>query len=448
MLGLVVAVLATVAAALLCRWRGIHVVVNLLIALGMFQAVAVTLVQDSALSVADDATAGVLILWAVGHALRRPSTGRTASLVVLGLCGALAVVALIRSPDPTVGVVQARQVAVPVGLVFAGSVLRDRIQWVPVLRWTVGLTLAAAAYALGEWVVGGPLLDPTYYYLEHASAAGRLRDGLPVSYVADTPSGAIVRSGGPFLNPPSLGFFLASGVVASLLLGYLLPLAVLAAGLAVAFARAGIVISGMASVVAWTWERFGKWISLTLALAAGGALTLLFLRQGNTASHAQGLVTGVQYALEHPFGEGFGNTGYQAALAPGDLHHDLGSESLIGLYAVWLGLPALLLFAGVLVRLLVTLSRQRLSASQSWAAIAVLVAAAVSETASSLSATALLWLICGATLGGHDLRDQQAGGSRWKDLSWVRRALAGVRRGSSVRSIGRPGDPAAHEKGS
>lgn len=415
-------VLVASAVSVLLWWRqGPEALVIFLITLGLLQAPAVTLFEDSALSLADDGAAAALVIGAVIDVFRRRSADLLVGIAVVGMVAALSVVALGRSPDFATGLVQTRQVAFPVGLAFAGYVLRDRISWDSVFRWAVFLAMLAASYALIEWMRGGPLLDPTYYYYEHDGGKFiGLRGGLPPSYVADTANGSIVRSGGPFLNPPSLGFFLAAGVIAALLLGYLWPLSLLALGLAVAFARAGIVISVLTTVGAWAWNLFGKWVSLVLVAAAGSAATLLFMGQGSTASHAAGLVSGFKYALLHPLGQGFGSSGYQAVAAR-QIANGSGSESLLGLYFVWLGLPALALTAAVLLRLIVTLLRQGVNTAQAWAAISVLLGAAASETASSLSASALLWLVLGATLADHDLRIRGEKEPIWRDLLLIRR---------------------------
>lgn len=403
-----VALSVAAVAAILCWRYGAGAGVNALITLGMLQAPAVTMFRSEVFAIADDAAAGVLFLWALVEVFRKRSRIDIVSLAVLGGCAMLAAGALARSADAGIGVAQARQVALPLTLIFTGIVLRDRIRWTSVLRWVALLALLAACYAIAEWVTGGPLLNPAYYWTEYQGVdPGTFRDGLPSAYVSDTPSGTLVRAGGPFLNPPSLGFFLASGVIAALILGHLLPLVAFAAALWVAFARAGMVISGLATVVAWAWQILGKWVSVTLALAAGGTLTLLFLRQGNSASHAEGLVSGTQYALMHPQGQGFGGTGYQAAVATGAANNGIGTESLLGLYFVWMGLPALLLAMIGLFRLGTSLVRQRIGAVQAWAAIGVLVGAAASETASALAATAFLWLLLGATLAEHDLQPEQ-----------------------------------------
>jgi hypothetical protein len=181
----------------------------------------------------------------------------------------------------------------------------------------------------------------------------------------------------------------------------LVCLALIGSALFEAYARAGLVIFVLVTFMYVAWVRGTRIVTSGVALLAAAFVARQFIQQGNTASHAQGLVSGVLTGLRSPIGQGFGRSGYQALLkggatGPGSA---AGSESLLGLYAAWLGWAALAVFFLVmwhLGRRLMTV--RRTDALPYWLAVGFLVAAALSESASSMSATPVLWLSLGAAL--------------------------------------------------
>lgn len=369
---------------------------------GFAQASLITLFESDALQYLDDVPAVVLVVVGVGRLIAsRERRDRLA--VSLGIA-TLAVVAFayIRSPDPSVGFAQARQVLLPVGLVLAGYGMRDMIVWRRL--WNVVLVVATltAVWMVAEEVMQAPMINPVWYYTQSVGGSlVSLRLGLPPAYLADVPGGVIFRPGGPYMNPPVAGFVLGAGAYAAMqnLRGGTRVFVLLLIGVALAFAtaRAGLVIFAIVTVVYWAWNKLGRFAAVIIAALFGGYALSVFSEQGNTASHTDGLLTGVFTVLGTPLGLGFGVTGYQAGLAGAEVGS--GAESLLGLYFSWLGLSALLGVAAVavaVVRVLIKLPRR--DSLPAWVAIATLTTAAVSESASSIAATPALWMAVGLAL--------------------------------------------------
>lgn len=315
----------------------------------------------------------------------------------------LVAIAFSVSPDYSIGLAQARQVVMPLGLVFAGFVLRHEIPWRSVQKTIIFFSLVAIIWVYAEEVKQAPLLDPVWYYLDGLGASETsLRSGLPPAYYADGVGGKTVfRPGGPFMNAPVLGFLLGLGAYAGVArlsgISRLIFLALTALALYIAYARAGLLIFAIVTIIYFIWLKVGRFAGILVAVGLGAFMTLTFLDQGNTASHSDGLLSGFLTGITHPLGLGFGTTGYQAALESGSA--GVGSESLLGLYFAWLGWPMIagvLFFVAALVVRLRVLSRK--ASLPVWCAVAFLLAAASSESASSISSTPLLWLLCGSVL--------------------------------------------------
>ena len=397
-----IVVLMGLACLYLAVGRSPHLIVWLMIAGGWSQASLAIFTHSPAWQIIDDIPAIMLVVYALWHALGNNDARHLKAVAVFAVTGALSGLALARSADMAVGVAQARQVLLPVGLVVAGYVLRDVLPWDRILTWVLVFAIPTAIWIFAEEFLQRPLIDATWYFLNVTGADPiKLRHGLPGPYYADGIGGGITfRPGGPFVNPPISGFLLGVGAYAAVkqLRGgwRTLALGMIGAALVMMYARAGIVLFFAVVVMAWAWHRLGK----LAALAAGGVvaayLALAFLQQGNTGSHTTGLFTGLEQGVRAPLGVGFGSTGYQAAL---DGEMGVGSESLLGLYAAWMGWPVLLAAALVIRQLLKTLARTpRAQALDAWLVAGFLMTVATSESSSALGSTPVLWMTVGLVL--------------------------------------------------
>jgi hypothetical protein len=376
---------------------------------GFAQMPLISLFESNAVQFIDDIPAALLVLVSVARLAFSPERRDHVALAIAVVAVGVAAYAFARSPDLAVGIAQARQVLLPFGLAVAGFALRDMIQWRKL--WDVVLVVAAltALWMIIEEILQGPLISPVWYYLESVGGSQiSMRHGLPPAYYADVAGGIVFRPGGPFMNPPVAGFVLGAGAYAAMRntrdIGRVFLLVVIGVALAFATARAGIVIFAVVTLVFLAWNKMGKFAAVIISGAFGGYALSVFIEQGNTASHTEGLASGVMTALRVPLGLGFGVTGYQASLAGAEV--GAGSESLLGLYFAWLGVPALLAVIAVAFALVRRLSRvPRRKSLDIWVAIAMLTTAAVSESASSAASTPALWLAVGYALA-------QAGGIR------------------------------------
>ncbi|WP_139346741.1 hypothetical protein [Sinomonas mesophila] len=374
------------------------------VAAGLLQAPLLSLTHDTAFQFVDDIPAALVLVGAVLTALGgRLRSGRRALLLLAALLGLVAF-GVARSPDIGVGLAQARQVLLPLGLVFAGYVLRDRIRWRVLYGGVAVFAAAAVAWTLTEEAIQAPLIDPVWYYVEAVGGKpSSLREGLPPAYFADGVGGETVfRPGGPFMNPPVLGFFLGLGSLAARFAIHSMPLrwafyGMTALALFFSYARAGILIFLVLTVVYMIWVKLGRFAGTATGAMLGLYLAATFIEQGNTASHSKGLGDGLMAGVTSPLGIGFGSTGYQAALEGAE---NAGvSESLLGLYFAWLGLPmiiAVVAYAWACWRRI--LAAPRKLTSTLWVSLAMALGAASSESASSMAATPVLWFVCGAVL--------------------------------------------------
>ena len=384
--------------------RSYHVLILLVIAAGWSQAPLITLTRSDAFQYLDDVPAVVLVAAAVVRAFSSQDKRLHKALGLMVIMVILVAIGFVRSPDTEIGIAQARQVLMPLGLVFAGFVFRDDIKWRKVSTYLLLLAALTVAWALAEEIMQAPLLDPAWYHVNVVGGNPRsMRMGLPPAYFADGVSDGELtfRPGGPFMNPPVMGFLLGLGAFAAVArLRSFARLAMLAAiGLTLffAYARAGILLFLMVTVIYFIWTKVGKYAGILVALGLGGYLFTTFIEQGNTASHSDGLFSGLMLGLQSPAGLGFGTTGYQAALEGAST--GVGSESLLGLYFAWIGWP---MIAAALV-LLVYLGKllRRVPRSQSlpvWLAVGFVLTVASSESASSMASTPALWLTLGSVV--------------------------------------------------
>ncbi|OAE00157.1 hypothetical protein [Arthrobacter sp. OY3WO11] len=384
--------------------RAYHVVILLVIAAGWSQAPLITLTRSDAFQYLDDVPAAVLVAAAVIRAFSSQDKRLHKALGLMLLLVILVGIGFIRSPDADIGIAQARQVLMPLGLVFAGFVYRDDIKWRKVSTYLLLLTALTVAWALAEEVMQAPLLDPAWYHVNVVGGNPRsMRMGLPPAYFADGVSNGELafRPGGPFMNPPVMGFLLGLGAFAAVArlrsFARLGMLAAIGLTLFFAYARAGILLFLVVTVIYFIWTRIGKYAGILVGAGLGGYLLATFMEQGNTASHSDGLFSGFMLGLQSPGGLGFGTTGYQAALEGAST--GVGSESLLGLYFAWIGWPMIAAALLLLIHLGKLLRRvPRTQSLPVWLAVGFLLTVASSESASSMASTPVLWLTVGSVV--------------------------------------------------
>jgi hypothetical protein len=384
--------------------RSYHVLILLVIAAGWSQAPLISLTRSDAFQYLDDVPAAVLVAAAIVKAVSASDRRLHKALALMLVLVLLVGIGFVRSPDSAIGFAQARQVLMPLGLVFAGFVYSDEIRWPKVSKYLLLLAGLTVAWVLIEEVLQAPLIDPVWYHINVVGGNPRsMRMGLPPAYFADGVSGGDLafRPGGPFMNPPVMGFLLGLGAFAAVtkLRGFarLGMLAAIGASLFFAYARAGMLIFIVVTVVYFIWVKVGKYAGVVVGLGLGAYMFTTFIEQGNTASHSDGLLSGFMLGVQSPVGLGFGTTGYQAALEGAST--GIGSESLLGLYFAWLGWPmiaAALLLVVHLGRLLRKVPKA--GSLPVWLAAGFLLAVASSESASSMASTPVFWLIAGSVI--------------------------------------------------
>lgn len=332
-------------------------------------------------------------------------------MLMLTVWGALMVVGAFRA---TVGAGDAfvlfRQVTIPALLILVGLALTPH-QWWLARRATIYAGVANAAYMSLE-VVGVRLLDPARLATFNEARAV-IRDGLPSYYhlwTGDsllgslTPGETITRLGGTLLNPPMAGLLMAAAFVLLYreqeFKGRRFWLVALGAGTLLTFSRGGWLVVIAAVVLPYLLAHLGRIGALVIVTPVVVFVATQFADQGNSAAHADGLVTGLNHAATYPLGLGFGSVGNY--LKGQGLTYD--SESLLGIAFSAAGIGAVLL-AAVLTYRLWWLSREGRHLWEAPLALGVVVAAFVSETAGGLNGTIALWLAAGVALRrAHDLR--------------------------------------------
>lgn len=358
---------------------------------GLLQGVASTISPVRASLLLDDLPFLLLVLALVPAVLR----DSVRLQVALGVTAILVTIAVLRSPDVSVGVLQSRQVMIPPLLLLAGYLLAPR-DW----RFFKIATLAVAAYVCVYCAVerlGWAPLDPTLSLAANDRADIYVFKGLPgYYYYYGLSAEPLIRTGGPFLNPTSTGLFLGTAAVVAFatLRGpwrWVCTAIVLLATMST-FSRAGVLVAMIGLAGPWLLRRVRMRFALAAAAVAAAVAGFVLAGQAGSAAHVGGLVDGLKQAFLHPLGRGFGHNGNIAV----DAGLATEGESLLAVALVAIGLSALAAVGWVAVRVLTRLYSPRTSLV--WhvtLGAAALVIAATAETASSLDACLPLWLLAG-----------------------------------------------------
>lgn len=302
---------------------------------------------------------------------------------------------------------QARQVLFPALLIYSGWKISRNINFQIVLFAVVSLGVFSAIWSMFELSIQNPLIDPLRAYSLQAMAdSAILRNGLPSNYYADgiIPGQAWFRPGGPFFNPPTLGFFMGTVALAAMMVKtkwikysvIILTLLVLT----VTVARAGLLIATLTITGAWLWSKVGPRTTTILFVISGTFAAWIFSFQGATASHVTGIPEMLWIGITHPIGLGFDVIGYQASNPSGS--YDVG-ESFTGLVIAWLGWPAIIgwvLLAWILIRKFRDRPISIEKVTFLFWGVGFTLAAVFSESASGLSATAICWILLGYLICG------------------------------------------------
>lgn len=327
----------------------------------------------------------------------------------------LVFIEILRSPIELSSLSQARQVLFPAFLIYSGWKLSRKINFHIVFISVLSLGAVSGFWAIFELLIQHPLIDPLRSNSLQAMAdSATLRNGLPSNYYADgiIPGEAWFRPGGPFLNPPTLGFFLGTVVLAATAvkikwLRYsviVLSLLVLAATVA----RAGLLIAALTIAGTWLWFKVGPRITMIVLATLGAVAAWIFSFQGGTASHATGVPEMLWIGITHPLGLGFDVIGYQASNP--SKKYDIG-ESFAGLVIAWLGWLAIIgcsMLAVFLVRKFSTRPINKGAVTILFWGTGFTLAAVFSESASGLSATAVCWILLGYLISGEATRYKYA----------------------------------------
>lgn len=395
---LAIAGLSIAAAALFFAAGDLRALAALLVGFGLAEPLLASATGSSAVLYPDSIMLVLVLLSGVARV--RPARGNAAR--VTAAFAVLLAVAILRAPSLGQGVYQAREVIVPAGLVAVGYLAKDRIDRRLLVRVTLVAGAISAVYMIFEYVLG-PVISPWAFEGLNGFTRLNVNSALPGNYYFyySTGHAPLLRLGGLLLNPPASGLFMATVTIiaaqARWPVVYKAPaVALFAAATVGTYSRAGILLAGMAIVLP-KLGRMGRLApALACAVAAWLALPVL-LHEGRSASHLQGLISGISTSLTHPLGVGFGHFGNVAKA----FHGNGPGESLVGLFIAALGLPGLVLVVGLIYWLIARLPD---SPEQASLALAGLAAASLSESTASLTATAALWLLVGIAVG--DAKDQ------------------------------------------
>ena len=239
----------------------------------------------------------------------------------------------------------------------------------------------------------------------------RLPGGIPANWTSSLGGVELRRMVSTFLEPTTLGMFLALsfvlGCAANLRAGLALRsprwliVGVIGLALILTLGKGGAVVVLIALFVMAVSGRRRASPSLLLVLAAGVVVILTFASQAlpvatNVNRHLGGLLTGLGQLWTQPLGTGLGSTGYWGAI------RYVGNDSTIGAIAAQVGLVGAALYVGWLsltfARLLTSsdgTGPRGYAAAMGGAVLGLLAVAFLSNSASGLVGSAFYLLFGG-----------------------------------------------------
>ncbi len=312
-------------------------------------------------------------------------------------------IAALRAPTHSVGLYQARQVLVPISLIFSGIVVAENAVSLNSLRMAVLVTGVINLMYMAVEAGLGPIIPPhaAYEFKEFSRVRKRIEGsaGLPGNYYFFYSSGhaKLVRLGGLLFQPPVTGIFTGLLAIVSYWTIRRRAIALAVAALALiatlaTFSRAGVLLVVLGIGLPVLVARVGKKAGIGIIVVLLALATPVILHEGASARHLEGFTTSLSIALHHPLGLGFGHFGNSAKVSA----NSVAGESLLGVLIAGTGLIGLLLILGAIASLLRATDRVGWIA---WTGIAALVIAGLSESAGGLAGTAALWLFAGLALG-------------------------------------------------
>lgn len=342
-----------------------------------------------------------LLVLAVLVAAPRFLDVRGAKFLGVLLWGLLIVIASIRSVVETGLTAEiARAMAVPAILILVGTVLR-KAEWLRLCYVWLAISTLNVAYIFLE--MGGiRLLDPAGL-IRALGMTSHLFDsyqGLPGSFIYWHGDGSVaIRAGGLVINPPIAGTMVAIGAIVAfhVLRGEARWLLLLAHVVALygTQGRGGYVILAIGLLLPLVVKRIGLLPGLGIFAPIAFVFYGVASSAGDSDSHVEGLIHGVQVAFASPLGEGYGTVGN---LVKSQLRTEQSSESLAGIALVGSGFLALLLIVLLLVAMVRQMRRKQTSWEQ-YLGLAAIASALVSESSGALAGASLMWLAAGIALG-------------------------------------------------
>lgn len=381
------------------RSRLLLVVLGAMIVAGLLQNVTIAIFPSLAIiSNVDD----MLLILALFISIPRWSSLPGSIFAAISLMLVVVLFAVLRS-SVAFGITLelARSVAVPTILVALGlTLLPSEFRKLGIV-WIVTSTINATYMAIEFF--GVRPIDPVRYTRATGSAGHLFEEygGLPGSYVYWGADGSVdIRAGGLVMNPPIAGTMVAIGVV---VIWHMMSnrsgwkwglLAVNVFALYAAQGRGGIVIVAVGVLLPWVVKRVGLLIGAGLLLPLAFIGYEVFASAGDSISHVDGLVHGLETSLLRPLGDGFGTAGNAVKVA---LRNEESSESLIGLALVAGGLLVLLLVVAAFVALTRGMSKAGLR-WESYLGLGALVSGLLSESSGALAGASFMWLALGFAL--------------------------------------------------
>lgn len=350
--------------ALVITWLSVH---KLAAALGGADSSAATLWVSYSKELLTIAVPGVAALALAPGAIRwwrdLPKSGRwsairrpfvMADVAAVAFCAIVGVSVLVSDTDLGDRLLAARRLAFGPLLYLAGRMLLPRVRELERgVRAIVILGIAVAAFGLVERLLLGAsfwrdVVGIGRYFTTNIDGGlmpevAKLSDGLPANWITRIGDWRLIRLVSTFLEPTTLGMFLALVLVLVPRVGFRprvrwLVFGAVGLALLLTWGKAG----GLIAVITLVFVAIGaSRATAGRVLTAGVILAAVALAIGlilplNVPAHLAGLRSGIYAALDVPLGRGLGATGYWGDLAK------VGLDSSIGTIVAQLGVFGLL----------------------------------------------------------------------------------------------------------